>query len=389
MHFIRGTCLIIVLLALGGSIRVTHAQTTINPDISVIPRFILRTDDGEKLAEGKRVFSQPDFQFEELEIAIQSYLNPFSRADVILTLPGPDIEAGKLGIEELYATVFRGLPLDLNVRFGKYRADFGKLNMVHPHAWPFVTAPLMQERFLGEEGLNDLGISASLLLPTGDVYSKLTVDLLRGNAVAGAAGLPDTTGRKPAYANSARLMGFFSLDDFSDLEVGLSAYTGIHDQYNRDRFWYGNVDFKYKYRPDTYTSLVVQGEFLLNTRRACQDAAGTTFRDASGNPEERSITTSGLYVYADYQFLKTFSIGARYDWTQSPYSADDRSRGVAVFFGFYPVEETLGLRLQFANATDQTPGVSPAGGPVGVDRSVNSIALQAIFSLGPHKAHPF
>lgn len=389
MHFIRGTCLIIVLLALGGSIRVTHAQTTINPDISVIPRFILRTDDGEKLAEGKRVFSQPDFQFEELEIAIQSYLNPFSRADVILTLPGPDIEAGKLGIEELYATVFRGLPLDLNVRFGKYRADFGKLNMVHPHAWPFVTAPLMQERFLGEEGLNDLGISASLLLPTGDVYSKLTVDLLRGNAVAGAAGLPDTTGRKPAYANSARLMGFFSLDDFSDLEVGLSAYTGIHDQYNRDRFWYGNVDFKYKYRPDTYTSLVVQGEFLLNTRRACQDAAGTTFRDVSGNPEERSITTSGLYVYADYQFLKTFSIGARYDWTQSPYSADDRSRGVAVFFGFYPVEETLGLRLQFANATDQTPGASPAGGPVGVDRSVNSIALQAIFSLGPHKAHPF
>lgn len=113
MHFIRGTCLIIVLLALGGSIRVTHAQTTINPDISVIPRFILRTDDGEKLAEGKRVFSQPDFQFEELEIAIQSYLNPFSRADVILTLPGPDIEAGKLGIEELYATVFRGLPLEI------------------------------------------------------------------------------------------------------------------------------------------------------------------------------------------------------------------------------------------------------------------------------------
>ena len=385
MHFARGASPIIALITLAGSIGVGVGQTTVNPDISVIPRFVLRTDDGAKLAEGRRVFGQPDLQFQELEIAIQSYLNPFSRADVILTVPGPDIEAGKLGIEELYATVFRGLPLDLNLRFGKYRADFGKLNLVHPHAWPFVTAPLMQERFLGEEGLNDLGISASLLLPTGDVYTKLTVDLLRGNAVAGATGLADTTGRKPAYANSARLMGFFSLDDFNDLEVGLSGYTGIHDPYGRDRFWYGNVDFKYKYRPDTYTSLVVQGEFLLNSRRARRDAAGTSFLDGSGNPEERSITTSGLYIYADYQFLKMFSIGARYDWTESPYSTDDRSRGVAVFCGFYPVEETLGLRLQFANVSDKTPGTSPAG----ISRSVNSIALQAIFSLGPHKAHPF
>lgn len=380
MFVIRGACLVLAALWLVSPVWTALAQTTVNPDISVIPRFVLRTDDGEKLAEGKRVFSQPDFQFEELEIAVQSYLNPFSRADVILTLPGPDINAGKLGIEELYATVFRGLPLDLNVRFGKYRAEFGKLNLVHPHAWPFVTAPLVQQRFLGDEGLNDLGISASVLLPTGEVYTKLTVDLLRGGAVAGAAGLSDSTGRKPAYANSARLMGFFTLGDFSDVEVGLSGYTGIHDPYHRDRFWYGNGDFKYKYRPDTYTSLVVQGEVLVNTRRSRLDASGNALRDAAGNPEERSLTTSGMYLYADYQFLKTFSIGARYDWTESPYGADDRSHGVAVFFGYYPVEETLGLRLQVANETDQAPGSS---------RSVNSIALQALFSLGPHKAHPF
>jgi hypothetical protein len=184
-------------------------------------------------------------------------------------------------------------------------------------------------------------------------------------------------------------MGFFSLGDFSDVEVGISGYTGIHDPYNRDRFWYGNLDFKYKYRPGTYTSLVVQGEYLLNTRRARLDAAGTALRDAAGNPEERSITTSGMYLYADYQFLKTFSIGARYDWTESPYSADDRSHGVALFFGYYPVEETLGLRLQYANVTDRAPVTALPGTPGGTSRSVNSIALQVLFSLGPHKAHPF
>lgn len=353
---------------------------SMNPDISVIPRFILQTNDGEKLSEGIRQFSRPDFAFEELEIAMQAYVNPYAKADVILTLPGPDVEAGKLGLEEVYATILRGLPLDLNLRFGKYRVDYGKLNMMHPHAWPFVTQPLSQERFFGADGLNDLGVSASVLLPTGDIYSKLTIDLLRGLAIGEATGIADTTGASPFYATSARLMGFFPLGDVSDLEVGLSGYTGIHDPYNRDRFWYGNLDFKYKYKPDAYTSLVVQGEFLYNTRTAAQDRGFNQFVDADGNPERRTINSSGLYLYADYQFLKLFSAGARFDWTESPYSAADRAQGVAVFLGYYPVEETLALRLQYQLTTTETPDVS---------QSVHMIALQVFFSLGPHKAHPF
>jgi hypothetical protein len=342
------------------------AQTTVNPDISVIPRFLVHSDDGQKLDGGTREFSRPDFSFEELELALQAYLNPFSKADVVLTLPGPDLENSKLGIEEVYATVLRGLPLDMNLRVGKYRAEFGKLNMTHPHAWPFITTPLMQERFLGES-LNDLGISASVLLPTGEVYTKLTVDLLRGTAIGGATGMVDSTGGTPYYANSARLSSFFTVSDFSDLEVGLSGYTGIHDPYNRDRFWYGNLDFKYKYRPSAYTSLVVQGEYLVNTRTLHL-------------PEESTLSSSGYYLYADYQFLKTYSIGARIDWSETPYSTDDRASGFAVFAGYYPVEETLGLRLQYGRTTVEAPGVS---------RSVNSIDLQILFSLGPHKAHPF
>lgn len=283
-------------------------------------------------------------------------------------------------MKSLYATVVRGLPLDLNIRLGKYRVDFGKLNTVHPHAWPFISQPLSQARFLGEEGLNDLGISASVLLPTGDVYSKLTVDLLRGNAIRGTIGLTDTTGEKPFYANSARLTSFFSLTDESDLELGLSGLTGIHDPYYRDRFWYLNFDFKYKYRPNMYTSLVVQGEYLYNTRAATQNPAGNLFVNANGDPTSQTITSSGLFIFADYQFFKLWSIGARYDWSQSPYSRADKAAGAAIFAGYYPVEETLGLRLEYQYVKSETPLQSKA---------VNTIALQVLFSLGPHKAHPF
>lgn len=356
------------------------AQSTLNPDISVIPRFMISTDDGARLSEGIREFSRPDLTFQELELVATGYLNPYARADITLALSGPDIEEASLGLEEAYATILRGLPLDLNLRFGKYRVDYGKINRVHPHAWPFVTQPLSQERFIGEEGLNDLGISASMLLPTGDIYTMLTVDLLRGLNVPEAPGIEDTTDTGPYYATSGRLMSFFSLGDVSDLEAGVSAYTGIHDPYMKFRFWYLNLDVKYKYRPDSYTSLTVQGEYLLNTRTAGQDAGLNQFVDIDGNPETRTITTSGFFLYTEYQFHKIFAVGARYDWSQTPYSADDTGQAVALWFGYYPVEETLGLRLHYQHTRTETPAEM---------QSVNFIALQAIFSLGPHKAHPF
>jgi hypothetical protein len=371
-------CLAACALLAGGPGAV--AQTTLNPDISANTRFLVETDDGAKLNEGKREFSKPDLQFQELELGLQAYLNPYARGDIFLSIQGPDVESAKLGLEEAYVTVLRGLPLDLNLRAGKYRVEFGKLNMIHPHGWAFITQPLVEQRFLGEDGLNDLGLSVSALLPTGGVYTRLTVDVLRGLSVPAAAGIEDTTGAKPLYAFSGRLSSFFTLDDFRDVEVGLSGYTGIQDPYSHERFWYANVDFKYKYRPGTYTSLVVQGEFLLNRRSASQNRQFVPFLDAAGNPEVKTITSSGLYLFADYQFMKIFSVGARYDWAEDPYGADDRASAIGVFLGYYPVDETLALRLQYQNTNTATPGTT---------RAVNYIGLQLMFSLGPHKAHPF
>jgi hypothetical protein len=103
--------------------------------------------------------------------------------------------------------------------------------------------------------------------------------------------------------------------------------------------------------------------------------------DDLGNPERRSITSGGFYLYADYQFLKVLSAGGRFDWSQSPYSTDDTATGFSVFFGYYPVEETIGLRLEYQHMRTDVPG--------GEARAVNFIGLQTVFSLGPHKAHPF
>ena len=121
-------------------------------------------------------------------------------------------------------------------------------------------------------------------------------------------------------------------------------------------------------------------EYLLNIRKATQDNLLTPFLDAAGRPERRRISSSGFFVFADYQFHKVFSVGSRYDWSQAPYSTDNTASAVAVWFGFYPVEETLAFRLQYQHTSLED---------IGQSQSINSIALQILFSLGPHRAHQF
>jgi len=349
-----------------------EAQSTSNPDISVIPRFRVESND----AAGS--LRTPDFNLEEFEIAIQSYLNPYSRADIFLTKPGLGEEP--IEIEEAYATFLRGLPLDLNLRIGKYLAEFGKLNALHPHAWPFLSKPLVLERFLGSEGINDLALGASIVVPLSDeIYSRISIDLLRGKTIgtldpqsetsSGGIGLADTLHRLIPYALSGRYMVFLPLGDVADLEFGISGMTGIHDPYRNFGFSYGALDMKYKWKPDMYTALTIQGEALVNIRAV---ASGFSSQD---------ISTSGFYLYADYQFRKIYSLGARLDWCQSPYSADDKARGFALFTGFYPVEETTAFRLEYQRKSLDIPGSSST--------TINTIALQFMFSMGPHKAHPF
>ncbi len=367
-----------VIVVLSCLVSRVPAQTTVNPDISLIPRFRLESSDA-----GSRGLRAPNFTLDELELAVQAYVNPYARADVFLTKPGVGDEP--IEVEEAYATFLRGLPLDLNIKIGKYRTEFGKLNTVHPHIWPFVTTPLSIARFLGPDGLSDLGIGASVLIPTGDVvYTRLSIDVLRGGqfhtieqqtgSLSGGVGLSDTLGRQPAWGTAGRLMSFFPVSENGDLEVGISGMTGVHDPYHDLHFFYGGVDFKYKWKPDGYTSLTVQGEGLANVRSVAGSGGGGSFRTAD-------LTTGGGYVYGDLQFQKQYSIGARLDRSESPYATADRATGISVFAGYYPVEETTAFRLEYQRLRLETPD--------GRASSVNTVALQFMFSMGPHKAHPF
>jgi hypothetical protein len=380
---------------------IIFAQSNVNPDISLIGTFNSNILYQKYVPEsGKLIFAQPD-----MELFVESYLNPYARAAGNISY-----EEGSFSVEELYADIVRGLPLDVQIKAGKFLVGFGQLNIVHAHAWAFVERPLFHDIYFGPDGFNDIGFNFSLILPTNTFYSNLDLGIFKGDAIGkNEDPTPDDyesisafRGNSPIFVG--RLGTFYTLTDYSNLGAGISASYGVHAKVNYNSsgdtlavptnksltYTYAGLDFKYKYRPDDYTALTIQGEGLLNHRKVLRYVPGVV------NPlmqEVKSIKTFGAFIYIDYLFEKMYSFGAKYDYTngiigESPafntLSNDDKNhtQGISAWFGFYPVEHTLAFRLNVQHLIYYSAdGNSP-------DPSTN-VTLQMIFSLGPHKAHPF
>lgn len=390
---------IIILLTL--HINFVGAQTTVNPDISAIGTFNAFTNFIKDTPEyGKLNFDIPD-----MELYVEGYLNPYARATFNIAF-----HEGEFHGEEIYAQVVRGLPLDIQIKAGKYLLGFGKINTIHPHAWSFIYRPLYQQIYFGHEGFNDIGVNLSFILPTGEVYTTLDLGVFKGDALA-SEHHHDThedeedqdhiemdRGNSPIFVG--RLGSFIPVGDFSNIEVGLSGSYGVHskmDFYTSTdsavtpenkalNYLYAGIDFKYKYRPDSYTSLTIHGEALWNGREVLR-------KEDLDSDTEDEINTFGAFIYFDYRFNKIFSIGAKYDFTygiigDEPYyntlANDDQNKsyGIEGWLGYYPIEETLALRLGVQHLMFNYADDTERDGET-------TINLQLIFSLGPHKAHPF
>jgi len=373
----------------------------VNPDISLIGTFSAFTNNIKDTPEhGKLNFETPS-----MELYIDGYLNPYSHATANIALEG-----GEFHLEEIYAQILRGLPLDMQIKAGKYLVGYGKINTIHPHAWQFIERPLFHQVFFGPEGFNDIGVNFSFILPTESFYSNLDLGICKGDAIAktevfdpaDADNYVDFRGNSPIFVG--RLSSFFDLDDYTNLEVGLSSSYGVHAKMDFNtvgdstaelenkslKYFYGGIDFKLKYKPDSYTALTVQGEGLINNRQVFHQG------DVGVNiPVEISekINSFGGFIFIDYLFSRQFSVGAKYDFTYgiigdepsfSTLSNDDKNMThcISGWFGYYPIEETLAFRLGVQNLSFKYDDGT-------LRDNETTITLQMLFSLGPHKAHPF
>src|SRR5205823_11942750 len=129
------------------------ASKALNPDISAIGDFIGAAGYGANR-------SIPSLQMHETELGFQEVIDPYARADFF-------IRFGEHGVdrEEGFLT-FTSLPAGLQVKVGKMRAAFGKVNTLHNHVLPWTDRPLVTQNLVGgEDGIDDAGLSLSRILP--------------------------------------------------------------------------------------------------------------------------------------------------------------------------------------------------------------------------------
>jgi hypothetical protein len=400
---ICATLLLLFFVALSGVSAMTQ------PDISAIGDFRAYSGnwknlDGSKTAKNGNL----NMSFDELELAVSGYLNPYAKGWVTVSSPGDGFE-----IEEAYVTIFKGLPLRSELRGGKFLVDFGKLNSSHVHAFPFIDRPLVHRVFLGGDGFKDEGINWNLLLPT-HFYGKLSLSVLKGDIFTGEE--PPEDPIEGRYSEqpilNGRLNFFLPIGEKGNLDIGFSGlhgrYKGMNaygtgDETNGFRNLYAKmaaVDLKYKVKWDDYRSLTLQGELISNHRNIFSDRFET-------------VSNYGGFAMIDYRFAKRYNLGflfdrapGIYDNTEDDYEMnvpedlintdnaayDEKNSTTALTFftGYSLLEETTLIRLAGRHVSYDIADPSLLMDPeMRSKESEFTIVLQLIWSLGPHKPHEF
>lgn len=344
-----------------------RAQTLSNPDLSLVGdmRAVGYPQD-TAAGLGTNEF---EFLFEELEFDFNAYLNPYMRADVFVGIhgTGPGIE-----IEEANFTVLRGLPLALQANAGQYLLDIGKINTQHPHQWQWIERPLMHQTMLGEEGLKALGARLTTLVPVGETAFGFSLSAFSGAAFEahGDEGDPSEEEAPPDIMGSGRASAFRQFSDAWSSELGLSYLAGNYDSVEPLSTSIGAVDWKLRWRPNSYQALVWVAEAMSSEREV-----------AEGDSLSISISTVdalGAFTSAELQFRKRWSVGGYFDWTQDATIQDAETTAFGGFLAFLPVEETARIGLVYRHETSDLYTY--------VD---DSLTLQIVWSMGPHKVHTF
>ena len=236
---------------------VAMAQNAFNPNISA--NFLGAWERGTALSDDRTQTPRNGFQLQEAELQMMSDVDPYMKANVLLSISQQDNRnhTTDYGIdpEEVYLES-TSLPY-VTIRAGKFKMALGKHNMLHTHAFPFIDAPLIHQLVLGDEGLNETGVSAAALIPVS-WFSEVTVqafstdneDLYNSPNSGDVAGL-------------AKFKNLFDLTDDLTMEIGVSGTAGQNQFSQTSTVLAGDLTFKW--RPSVggkYRALIWQTEYL-------------------------------------------------------------------------------------------------------------------------------
>jgi hypothetical protein len=328
----------------------TGISSKFNPAMSVNTLMLFQaTSAKHEEPDAAAIEGEPEtgngMQVQETEVQLTSFVDPYLKADFVLAQPG----AEGLELEEGYVRALT-MPAGFGLRVGKFKGAFGKHNVLHSHAFPFVESPLILDEVFGEEGLNEVGIELSALLPTA-WYSEILVDATNGdNEVL----FLSERARDLGYV--ARWRNLFDVRPTTTVDIGISGVVGLNDEEDALSNVLG-VDLTLKRKPlsATHGKAVLQGEYL--------------------RAEVADAVTTGGYGLAQYQFARRWWVQGGFDWITSS-EADGTDKRIRAALALVPTEFSA-LKLQF---TANLPSKGDAE---------YQILFQLNATIGAHPAHAY
>jgi len=366
---------------------------SLNPDIAVIATgaagfsqrapLLLAGDDPD--LKGSLTEHSAGITLQELELAFQSIVDPYFRADVFLTIPN----LNGLEVEEAFLTT-TSLPA-LQVKAGVFRSAFGRQNGMHLHVQDFVERPLINAAYLGTDGLRPPGAQLSWLLPfpfflqlMGEVFSITAPDVPPPGSYPHLPSFGGGQRTDLTYAGELKL--FLPPSESVSIFGGLNVATGVSPglvqgdatiHQGARTILYG-VDLYVKYKPPnqavTYFSLAWTTEYFL--------------RRIGSTATEDGLTDGGLYTQLVMQIARRWFVGLRQDLLGVPSSdLQPLTSRTTLDLTFYPSEfSKLRGSVQYDAVDSQAAIIQQLALP-----HVNNFAayIQFEVAIGAHGAHKF
>ncbi|MFN3947213.1 MAG: hypothetical protein ACK4LA_03905 [Aquificaceae bacterium] len=379
----------------------TFRQTAFLPDISLIvdtslvgrnikdeefshlkiPGLYHKHENGHGHGHGE-LNEKRGFNLNYAELYFYAPVDPYF--DLYATIPFTEEGAE---VEEAYA-VTRGLPFGFQLKVGKFRSGFGRLNAQHPHTWDFANQPLIYKVFLGE-GLTEKGIQINWLAPT-PFYLLLGAEVLQGENEQsfgidgfeiGGVKVPET--RKPNL-----YVGFVK----TSFDIGnLSVLTGFSYAQGKTRIdheehafagktkLYG-FDLTARYSLDATKYIAFQGEYIY------RDQKGTKYELENNvlDTEDIRKKQGGFYTQLVARLDQRWRAGIQYNLINKNDITDKNlPKNLPAYYAMveYNPTEFSRIRLQ--------AGQNRAYYEKGKRKTINEVILQFTFAIGAHGAHPF
>ena len=368
------------------------------PDFSAVGDLV-----GDLSPKGSTQADRSRLGVREVELAVQAVVDPYFRGDVFLGIS--DLE--KISIEQAFLTT-TSLPNQLELKIGRFLMPFGKQNTTHRHDLHTIEYPWVIQKLLSDDGLKGTGLWGSRVFAPFGFYQELQVTAVDriSPAAEGLTTAEDVNKSLGGLGFSGRLRNYMDMSEAANVELSLSAMTGEREQPLNGTFTtlvrsgsssqlvardvnatlarqstFG-ADFTFRWRPlqqGLYQSFILQSEVMH--QRNERDPALPTVSCAvipCSPPAYAGPTRdyTGAYVFARYQTGQRQFIGARYDYVQNPETDGRTLNAGSVYLEWYPSE--------FSKLAAGYEAVKNSG-----DDLLNRLLIQATFSLGPHKPHPF